>query len=92
MLTAAQEYFFTISAAGVTLYDHGVTEFTPLKQWHREYYLFNEIMRVRTFKVYRIWKTFRMVGPARCASHGLRAWFLFVHTMTSLCAARSTVA
>ena len=40
----------------MTLYDHGTAEFTALDQWQREYYLFNEILRIRTFKVYRIWK------------------------------------
>lgn len=52
----SEDYFFTISGSGVTLYDHGTAEFTALDQWQREYYLFNEILRIRTFKVYRIWK------------------------------------
>ena len=54
----SEDYFFTISGSGVTLYDHGTAEFTALDQWQREYYLFNEILRIRTFKVYRIWKAF----------------------------------
>ena len=29
-------------------------------QWQREYYLFNAILRIRTFKTYRIWKTFKV--------------------------------
>jgi hypothetical protein len=37
-----------------------VAEFTDLKQWHREYYIFNEILRIRMFKIYRIWKAFRV--------------------------------
>ena len=56
----SEDYFFTISGSGVTLYDHGTAEFTALEQWQREYYLFNEILRIRTFKVYRIWKAFRV--------------------------------
>ena len=55
-----EEYFFTISASGVTLYNHGSAEFTALTQWHREYYLFNEILRIRMFEIYRIWKTFKV--------------------------------
>ena len=54
----SEEYFFTISSSGVTLYDNGTAEFTALDQWQREYYLFNEILQIRTFKIYRIWKAF----------------------------------
>eukprot|EP01047_Picozoa_sp_COSAG01_P121524 COSAG01_NODE_50322_length_364_cov_0.781132_1_plen_85_part_10 len=32
----------------------------PQEQWQREYYLFNEILRIRLFKQYGIWKAFRV--------------------------------
>eukprot|EP01048_Picozoa_sp_COSAG05_P020328 COSAG05_NODE_3428_length_2072_cov_3.125697_2_plen_259_part_01 len=30
------------------------------EQWQREYYLFNEILHIRLFRVYRIWKAFKV--------------------------------
>lgn len=48
--------FYTMSALGVTHFHKGNAEFTPLDQWEREYFLYNQISNLAVFKNFRKWK------------------------------------
>lgn len=50
--------YFTMSKRGVTHFYNGATEFTPLEQWEREYFLFVEIKQIKFFRQFQIWKIF----------------------------------
>lgn len=52
-------YYYTMSRAGITHFRvNAESEFTPLDQWEREYFLFHRIRRVPFFLQYRSWKAF----------------------------------
>jgi hypothetical protein len=48
--------YFTISAAGVTLFKLGESQFTNLEQWNREFILFQRVAAIKFFRLYRRWK------------------------------------
>ena len=50
--------FYTMSAAGVTQFIDGQSEFTPLGQWEREHHIFNMIITLNVFRKFRTWKGF----------------------------------
>ena len=50
--------FYTMSAAGVTQFFDGQSEFTPLGQWEREHHIFNMIITLNVFRKFRTWKGF----------------------------------
>ncbi|KAI9203256.1 dynein heavy chain and region D6 of dynein motor-domain-containing protein [Polychytrium aggregatum] len=53
--------YYTLSFAGVTHFDHqGHGDFTPLKQWLREYALFHSLLKIPFFARYRMWKCFTL--------------------------------
>ncbi|KAJ3216110.1 Dynein heavy chain 6, axonemal [Dinochytrium kinnereticum] len=53
--------YYTLSLEGVTYFSgHGHGEFTPLKQWVREYDLFHNLLRIPFFMSYRLWKCFTL--------------------------------
>ena len=53
-----KDRYFTLSKEGVTIYRDRVSQFTPLAQWERETLLFNKIIHIRFFTLYRRWKAF----------------------------------
>ena len=48
----------TISANGITQYSPEETTFTSLEMWEREYKFYLNLTKIRTFKIYRKWKSF----------------------------------
>lgn len=53
-----KDRYFTLSKEGVTIYRDRMSQFTPLAQWERETLLFNKIIHIRFFTLYRRWKAF----------------------------------
>ncbi|KAL3130872.1 hypothetical protein ABBQ38_000201 [Trebouxia sp. C0009 RCD-2024] len=52
--------YSTMSAAGVTHFFHGQTEFTSLHQWEREYIIFEQLHNKPHFMHFRMWKQFAL--------------------------------
>ncbi|XP_043248669.1 dynein axonemal heavy chain 6 [Colletes gigas] len=50
--------YMTISASGVTKYGPDEMSFTPIEQWEREYIFYLKLMKIKTFALFRKWKTF----------------------------------
>lgn len=50
--------YFTLSCSGVTHFTGYDSDFTPLRQWEREFALFNSMRCIPCFASYRAWKTF----------------------------------
>jgi dynein heavy chain len=50
--------YYTMSRAGVTHFNGNNTNFTPLDQWEREYFLYSKIMKIEFFTQFRAWKSF----------------------------------
>ncbi|XP_076377925.1 dynein heavy chain at 16F [Megalopta genalis] len=50
--------YMTISANGVTQYSPDEVSFTPIEQWEREYHFYLELIKIRSFVIYRKWKAF----------------------------------
>ncbi|XP_076649863.1 dynein heavy chain at 16F [Halictus rubicundus] len=50
--------YMTISANGVTQYSFDEVSFTPIEQWQREYHFYLELIKIRSFVVFRKWKAF----------------------------------
>lgn len=50
--------YFTLSCSGVTHFTGYDSDFTPLRQWEREFTLFNSMRCIPCFARYRAWKTF----------------------------------
>ncbi|XP_074097467.1 dynein heavy chain at 16F [Cotesia typhae] len=50
--------YITISGSGVTQYSPGETSFTSLPEWEREYNLYLELMKLKTFRLFSTWKAF----------------------------------
>jgi hypothetical protein len=53
-----KDYYFTLSKEGITICRDKVSQFTPLAQWERETLLFNKIINIRFFTLYKRWKAF----------------------------------
>ena len=52
----------TLSLKGVThLQHHKEAEFTELDQWVRDYNHFNQLIRIKTFAKFRLWKAFYLL-------------------------------
>ena len=49
---------FTISPEGVTRVHDGEVEFTSLNRWEEEYKKYLEIMKIKLFANFQIWRTF----------------------------------
>ena len=50
--------YFTVSAAGVTKFDEGESEFVGLKAWEREFRIYHKLAKLDVFKLYKKWKSF----------------------------------
>lgn len=50
--------YFTISGHGVSCFTGSDSEFVPLLQYERGYYLFHLVRRISVFKHYHLWKTY----------------------------------
>ncbi|XP_050294811.1 dynein axonemal heavy chain 6 [Anthonomus grandis grandis] len=50
--------FFTMSAKGVMQHIGSEVIFTPLDKWEAEYDMFQRLMNIRTFRMFRKWKGF----------------------------------
>ncbi|XP_053596859.1 dynein axonemal heavy chain 6 [Microplitis demolitor] len=50
--------YMTISASGVTQYSCEEMTFTSLHRWAREYNFYLELMELKTFRLFRLWKSF----------------------------------
>ncbi|CAK9798189.1 Dynein axonemal heavy chain 6 [Anthophora quadrimaculata] len=50
--------YMTISASGVTQHSPDEMSFTPIEQWEREYMFYLKLLKIRTFVVFRSWKSF----------------------------------
>lgn len=48
--------FFTMSARGVMQHVGSESIFTSLDKWEAEYDMFQRLMKIRTFKMFRKWK------------------------------------
>ncbi|KAK9823491.1 hypothetical protein WJX72_003121 [[Myrmecia] bisecta] len=58
---ADKDELYTLSAKGVTQYYGGTaSEFTSLDQWERELHLFARLKRLTMFRLYKLWKNFRL--------------------------------
>jgi hypothetical protein len=55
-----EKNFFTLSSFGVTHLLNGTPEFTELEQWKREHYLFNAISKIPVFRMFRVWKSYKV--------------------------------
>lgn len=56
-----QQDFYTMSVRGVTHYVDGMSaDFATLDQWERELKLFSALRQLRVFKLYKLWRSFRM--------------------------------
>ena len=49
---------FTISKLGVTHINNGEAEFTPLNQWEKELHHYSQLIKIKTFANFRMWKAF----------------------------------
>ena len=49
---------FTVSPDGVTRVHNSEVEFTSLNRWEEEYKKYLEMIKIKTFANFRIWKTF----------------------------------
>ncbi|MEW5314689.1 MAG: hypothetical protein WDW38_006162 [Sanguina aurantia] len=52
--------YYTLSGAGVTHFRDGGAEFATLAQFEREFFLHTELLRMRTFSQFRVWKAWRV--------------------------------
>lgn len=50
--------YMTLSEGGVTRFVGDSSDFTPLSAWDREFSMFQRILQVRFFRLYRRWKAF----------------------------------
>ncbi|KAJ9531588.1 hypothetical protein QJQ45_014947, partial [Haematococcus lacustris] len=56
-----QQDFYTMSVRGITHYVDGQTlDFATLNQWERELQLFGALKQLRIFRLYKLWKGFRL--------------------------------
>lgn len=51
-----------MSSQGVTHFWDESTDFQPLESFERDYFLYAQTMRLRLFRLFRMWKCFK-VGP-----------------------------
>ena len=49
---------YTISKQGVTHICDGEAEFTPLDQWEKDLRHYSQLIQIRTFANFRMWKAF----------------------------------
>jgi len=49
---------YTISKLGVTHITHSEAEFTPLKQWEKDLRHYSQLIKIKTFANFRMWKAF----------------------------------
>ncbi|KAJ8609534.1 hypothetical protein CTAYLR_006022 [Chrysophaeum taylorii] len=80
--------YFTLSCNGITHFSGYNSDFTPMRQWEREYGLFHRIRRIPFFAKYRAWKTFSVWkknvkrGKIRASITALRAsLFIFIPSL-----------
>lgn len=50
--------YYTISAHGVTHYSNDVVDFVPLERWEQEYLLYQQLLLIPTFALFRQRKAF----------------------------------
>jgi dynein heavy chain len=51
-----------MSCKGVTQFAEGNMEFSTLDQFERDYFLFTQLMKLRIFKSFRLWKALKASG------------------------------
>ena len=49
---------YTISKLGVTHITHSEAEFTPLRQWEKDLHHYSQLIKIKTFANFRMWKAF----------------------------------
>lgn len=49
-----------MSSKGVAHFWDGVSEFVGLDQFERDYFLYTQLMRLRMFRQFKLWKAFRV--------------------------------
>lgn len=49
--------YYTMSAAGITHFYDGQTEFISLAQWEREYLFHMRLTKLRVFRHFKLWKS-----------------------------------
>jgi len=52
--------YYTMSSQGVTHFLQDSTDFQPLESFERDYFLYAQTMRLRLFRQFRIWKSFKV--------------------------------
>jgi hypothetical protein len=52
--------YFTMSSHGVTHFEDGIPDFTPLLRWRREYEVFVKLRKIPVFGKYRFWKPYKV--------------------------------
>jgi len=56
-----QDDFYTMSVRGITHYQDGISvDFATLDQWERELQLYSSLKGLRVFRMYKLWKSFRL--------------------------------
>ncbi|KAJ9522808.1 hypothetical protein QJQ45_019796, partial [Haematococcus lacustris] len=51
--------YYTISSKGVTHFWDSQAEFTSLEHFERDYFLYTQLMRLRMFRQFKMWKAFK---------------------------------
>lgn len=53
-----RRHFYTVSRRGVTFFSGMENHFTPLAIWQHEYRHYTQLMKIKTFATFRLWKGF----------------------------------
>lgn len=53
-----RRHFYTVSRRGVTFFSGMENHFTPLASWQHEYRHYTQLMKIKTFATFRLWKGF----------------------------------
>jgi hypothetical protein len=52
--------YYTMSSKGCTHFWEGQADFSGLEQFERDYFLYTQLMRLRMFRQFKLWKTFKV--------------------------------
>ncbi len=59
--------YYTMSSQGITHFWDGQADFCPLEQFERDYFLYSQLMKLKLFRMFRMWKAFKVSALARWA-------------------------
>jgi dynein heavy chain len=52
--------YYTMSSKGCTHFWEAQADFSGLEQFERDYFLYTQLMRLRMFRQFRLWKAFKV--------------------------------